>query len=145
MKAFPRRRIAPLITAAVCTSLLLPALASELADSSLSAGSFTVTITDERAYSEPAPVLSLAQWRQFMAGRSVFQRQWASIVSLDGDWGLGPTFVADRCVACHINTGRGHPPDSADKQPLSTLVRLSVAGRDVHGGPMPHPDYGDQI
>lgn len=145
MQGFLRRRIVPLAIAAASAGMLLPALATELADASLSAGSFTVAITDQRAYSEPAPVLSLAQWRLFMAGRSVFQRQWASIVSLDGDWGLGPTFVADRCVACHINTGRGHPPDSADQQPLSMLVRLSIAGSDVHGGPKPHPAYGDQI
>ncbi len=145
MKDFLRRRIAPLTIAAASTGLLLPALAVELTASSLSAGSFTVAITDQRAYSEPAPVLSPTQWRQFMAGRNVFQRQWASIVSLDGDWGLGPTFVADRCAACHINTGRGHPPERADQQPLSMLVRLSVAGRDMHGGPVPHPGYGDQI
>ena len=88
---------------------------------------------------------TLAQWRQFMAGRSVFQRQWASIVSLDGDWGLGPTFVADRCIGCHINAGRGHPPESARQQPVSMLVRLSIPGRDAYGGPMPHPHYGDQI
>lgn len=145
MPGFLRRRIAPLTIVAASASLLMPALAAGLDGVSLSAGSFTVAITDQRAYSEPAPVLSLAQWRQFMAGRSVFQRQWASIVSLDGDWGLGPTFVADRCVACHINSGRGHPPDNADQQPLSMLVRLSIPGLDAHGGPRPHPDYGDQI
>jgi CxxC motif-containing protein (DUF1111 family) len=145
MKAFLCRRITLLTIAAACAGLLLPALAAELAGSSLSAGSFTVAITDQRAYSEPAPVLSVAQWRQFMAGRSVFHRQWASIVSLDGDWGLGPTFVADRCVACHVNTGRGHPPASADEQPMSMLVRLSIAGSEVHGGPRPHPAYGHQL
>ncbi|MEO8165990.1 MAG: di-heme oxidoredictase family protein, partial [Betaproteobacteria bacterium] len=75
---------------------------------------------------------------------NVFNRQWAAVVSLNGDWGLGPTFVADRCSACHINTGRGNPP-AAEEQLLSMLVRVSVPGTDEHGGPKPHPHYGDQL
>ncbi len=116
-----------------------------LNDSALSAGTFTAALTDQTAYSEPAPVLTRKQREIFMAGRSVFQRQWASIKSLNGDWGLGPTFIADRCVACHINAGRGHPPNASDEQLLSILVRLSVAGVGEHGSPRPHPNYGDQL
>jgi CxxC motif-containing protein (DUF1111 family) len=80
-----------------------------------------------------------------MVGRNVFQRQWASIVSLNGDWGLGPTFIADRCSACHVGTGRGAPPAFANEQLHSMLVRLSLPGRNQQGGPMPHPAYGDQL
>ena len=116
-----------------------------LDDSSLSAGTFTVLLSDQTAYSEPAPVLTRQQRQIFMAGRSVFQRQWASIKSLNGDWGLGPTFIADRCVACHINAGRGHPPTAPDEQLLSMLVRVSVPGTNEHGGPKPHVNYGDQL
>jgi CxxC motif-containing protein (DUF1111 family) len=79
-----------------------------------------------------------------MTGRSVFNRQWAAVTSLNGDWGLGPTFIADRCSACHIGSGRGAPPQ-ANEQLLSMLVRLSIPGSDAHGGPNPHPNYGDQI
>jgi len=111
---------------------------------SLSAGTFTVELVDSSAYSEPAPVLTRKQREKFLAGRSVFRRQWASIVSLNGDWGLGPTFVNDRCIGCHINNGRGHPP-AAGEQPASMLVRLSLPGTAEHGGPRPHPDYGDQF
>lgn len=115
-----------------------------LDETSLSAGTFTVDLTDRTAYSEPAPVLKRRQRETFMAGRSVFRRQWASIVSLNGDWGLGPTFINDRCIGCHINNGRGHPPTEGE-QPSSMLVRLSVPGTGPHGGPEPHPHYGDQI
>jgi len=114
-------------------------------DVSLSAGTFTVALTDRTAYSEPAPVLTRQQRQIFMAGRSVFQRQWASIKSLDGDWGLGPTFVADRCIGCHINAGRGHPPASEDEQLHSMLVKLSIPGFGANGGPKPHPNYGGQL
>jgi CxxC motif-containing protein (DUF1111 family) len=65
--------------------------------------------------------------------------------SLGGDWGLGPTFIADRCSGCHVGAGRGSVPTSPDEQLLSALVRISIPGEDEHGAPMPHPNYGDQI
>ena len=147
MRMSPKRSLRP--------TLLLPILllaAGGLAigqdgvdDATLSAGSFTINRFDRQAFSEPASVLTSRQRQIFMAGRSVFKRQWASVNSLNGDWGLGPTFVADRCSACHINTGRGSPPQSSSEQLLSMLVRLSIPGTDEHGGPKPHPNYGDQF
>lgn len=119
--------------------------AGQAADAALSAGSFTIARTDAQAFSEPAPVLSPKQRQMFKVGRSVFNRQWASVVSLNGDWGLGPTFIADRCSTCHVNAGRGSPPAAVDEQLLSMLVRVSVPGAGPHGGPLPHPHYGGQI
>jgi CxxC motif-containing protein (DUF1111 family) len=136
-------------------SVLLPVLllaagavaigADDIEDATLSAGSFTIQRFDRQAFSEPASVLTLKQRQTFMVGRSVFNRKWASVNSLNGDWGLGPTFVADRCSACHVNSGRGSPPQSSGEQLLSMLVRLSIPGTDQHGGPKPHPNYGDQL
>ncbi len=114
-------------------------------EAALSAGTFTVARFDKSAYSEPAPVLNIKQRQFFMVGRIIFHRQWASINSLNGDWGLGPTFIADRCSVCHVNTGRGSPPGSRDEQLLSMLVRLSLPGEGEHGSPRPHPHYGDQL
>jgi len=114
-------------------------------DPALSAGSFTIRRFDSQAFSEPASVLTSKQRQIFMAGRSVFNRQWAAVTSLNGDWGLGPTFIADRCSGCHVKSGRGAPPQSPSEQLVSTLVRLSIPGTDEHGGPRPHPNYGDQI
>ena len=114
-------------------------------DPALSAGSFTIRRFDRQAFSEPAPVLTLKQRQTFMVGRNVFNRQWAAVTSLNGDWGLGPTFIADRCSACHINAGRGSPPASSGEQLLSLLVRVSIPGTGEHGGPQPHPNYGDQF
>jgi CxxC motif-containing protein (DUF1111 family) len=122
------------------------ALAADgIEDAARSAGSFTILRFDRHAFSEPAPVLSVKQRQLFMAGRSVFNRQWAAVTSLNGDWGLGPTFIADRCSACHVNSGRGAPPQARDEQLLSMLVRLSLPGSDEHGAPLPHPHYGDQL
>ena len=119
--------------------------ADAVEDPTLSAGSFTIRRFDRQAFAQPASVLTSKQRQTFMVGRSVFNRQWAAITSLNGDWGLGPTFIADRCSACHVNSGRGGPPNSSDEQLLSMLVRLSIPGTDAHGGPKPHPNYGDQF
>lgn len=134
------------VVSAVMLLAGIAALADEAGeDPSLSAGTFTIRRFDAQAFSEPASVLNARQRQIFMAGRSVFNRQWATVNSLNGDWGLGPTFVADRCSACHVGAGRGRPPASADEQLLSMLVRLSIPGADEHGGPKPHPNYGDQF
>lgn len=132
-----------LVCALLCA--IAGVMADEGAQRALSAGAFTVMRFDQSAYMEPAPVLSLSQHQQFMFGRNVFQRKWAAVVSLNGDWGLGPTFIASQCSQCHVRDGRGNVPQSRDEQLLSMLVRLSVPGEDGHGGPRPHPNYGDQI
>jgi CxxC motif-containing protein (DUF1111 family) len=139
------RRNALTIAALACTIASVMADDQDSVQRALSAGSFTVKRFDQSAFIEPAPVLTHAQHQQFMFGRNVFQRKWAAVVSLNGDWGLGPTFIASQCSQCHVNDGRGVPPGARDEQLLSMLVRLSVPGEDEHGGPRPHPNYGDQI
>jgi len=111
----------------------------------LSAGTFTVARFDAEAFLEPAPGLSYAQRERFMRGRHHFHHRWVQFPSLGGDWGLGPTFITNKCVACHVGAGRGRPPESAAEQPVAMIVRLSVPGDGVHGAPQPHPQYGDQI
>jgi CxxC motif-containing protein (DUF1111 family) len=129
-------------TAAAGMSLLC---AAEGGDDSLSAGTFTVPKIDSTAYSQAAPALTERQSDTFTRGRANFNRPWVVFGVSSGDWGLGPTFVADRCSACHADGGRGRPPPSANAQPVSMVVRLSVPGADPHGGPKPHEHYGDQL
>lgn len=111
----------------------------------LSAGTFTVSRSDAESFVQPAPALSERQREVFFRGLATFNRRWVVPGLSTGDWGVGPTFVADRCSACHVRGGRGTPPDSDSRQPLSTVLRLSVPGTDPHGGPRPHPHYGDQL
>jgi CxxC motif-containing protein (DUF1111 family) len=136
-----------LLSAVTFSIALAPQVGAEdNKDSSrLSAGGFTVPRVDQKAYSEPAPALLYPQFQKFLLGRGHFNRRWVTINSLEGDWGLGPTFVSDRCSACHVGGGRGRPPSSGDEQLMSLLVRLSVPGQNEHGGPKPHPSYGDQF
>ena len=136
-----------LCVAAWSAGLGVAALAEERGseDPTLSAGAFTTRKLDASAFSEPAAVLDYRQMQKFMRGRHHFNQKWVQFPSLGGDWGLGPTFITDRCSACHVKGGRGRPPQTRDEQVLSVLVRISIPGEGEHGGPKPHPDYGDQI
>ena len=113
-------------------------------DPTLSAGDFTLKRADAEAFAEPAPVLTYKQQQTFMRGRQHFNQKWVIFPSMGGDWGLGPTFIADKCSACHIGGGRGVMP-TAEQEPVGVLIRLSVPGKDPHGGVKPHPTYGDQF
>ena len=100
---------------------------------------------DREAYAQPLPALTYKQQQVFMAGRGHFNRRWVIFGVAAGDWGLGPTFIADRCSACHVGGGRGAPPAQASEQLISMLVRISVPGKDEHGAPNIVPHYGDQL
>lgn len=106
---------------------------------------WTVARDDAHALEQMAPFLSAAQQQRFDRGRRHFDQRWVPFPSLGGDWGLGPTFVTDTCAACHVRAGRGAPPERGDEPVSALLVRLSVPGESLHGGPLPHPQYGDQI
>ena len=86
------------------------------------------------------------QARIFSFGNRLFNTNWVqapgSVKSFDG---LGPTFNRVSCAACHTFDGRGRPPEKAGDTMDSILVRLSIPGQNEHGGPLPHPAYGDQL
>jgi CxxC motif-containing protein (DUF1111 family) len=144
MRSSVRTRAAALALTCVAGAAPLAAV-DEIDPAALSAGGFTLVRFDSEAYSEPAPGLSLAQQQKFMRGRHHFNQPWVVFPSLAGDWGLGPTFISDRCSGCHVKAGRGNVPAGAREQLLSTLVRISIPGATEHGAPIPHPDYGDQL
>ena len=132
------------MSAKVIGAVLVAASAIALAQTGpLSA--FLVNRTDSEAYAQPLPSLSYKQQQVFMAGRGHFNRRWVIFGVAAGDWGLGPTFIADRCVACHVGGGRGMPPTQSSEQLSSMLVRISLPGTDEHGAPNSVPHYGDQL
>ncbi len=135
--------------AAIAVVSMLSALAGTpyAADenATFSAGPFTTQRSDAQAYMQPAPALSERQREIFFRGDAHFNRPWVIFGLSGGDWGLGPTFVVDRCGACHSNGGRGAPPAARDEQLHSMLVRVSVPGETANGAPKPHPHYGDQL
>jgi CxxC motif-containing protein (DUF1111 family) len=94
------------------------------------------------ALTRPAPALAGDRLDGFFVGNSIFNRNWVTAPSsTEGLDGLGPTFNASSCSACHLLDGRGRPPRPGEAM-LSSLVRLSIAG---DGGPVAEPSYGDQF
>lgn len=99
------------------------------------------------AFSRPIAGQDDAALRRFRAGNSLFRQAWVIGPSLDHSevQGLGPLYNRLSCIACHVKNGRGSAPDAENGVARSMVVRLGVAGRDVHGGPLPHPAYGAQL
>ena len=130
---------------ASCAATAALALSNEWNTFALGNTSFTVTDASSQAYSLPGPGLDTAQLGSFAGGQQEFQQHWVVLLGIGGKWGRGPTSNAERCADCHVNNGRGHSPDAKNETLTSMLVRLSIPGQDGHGGPLPHPNYGDQL
>jgi CxxC motif-containing protein (DUF1111 family) len=144
MHRFPL--LAALLTVLVLVGMPVPWAGNDAVEpAGSSAGGFTVQRFDQQAYLQAAAGLDRRELQAFNRGRRHFDKVWAAVTSLDFEWGLGPTFVAKSCAQCHVNGGRGHPPQTADAQLLSMIVRVSLPGTDAHGGPRPDPNYGDQF
>ncbi|MDD1015226.1 c-type cytochrome [Pseudomonas sp. TNT2022 ID1025] len=99
------------------------------------------------AFSQPLPgLVGPEQLERFFHGRSLFRQAWVVAPSRDAAFdGLGPLYNRISCIACHPKNGRGQAPASQHEPLRTLLVRLSLPGRDGHGGPLPHPAYGDQL
>lgn len=101
---------------------------------------------EREAFSRPMPGLSEDERGQFTRGRSLFNQSWVAAPARDSEVdGLGPLYNRLACVSCHARNGRGLPPQRLGERMLAMLVRLSVPGQGPHGGPRPHPAYGDQF
>jgi CxxC motif-containing protein (DUF1111 family) len=108
-------------------------------------GDGTIFDSGDESFAYPARNLSEAYRDPFQIGDGIFNRNWAPVPGPQGNDGLGPTYNAISCSTCHVNNGRGAPPENAGDPFLGLLVRLSAPGTDAHGGPMPDPSYGDQL
>jgi CxxC motif-containing protein (DUF1111 family) len=104
------------------------------------AGTLTTPVADRTAYLQPLAGLSGEARSRYLSGQAVFELDWVAAPSSDSADrdGLGPTFNAVSCRACHPRNGRGAP--SGEDAPLETaLLRVSA----LDGAP--HPIYGDQL
>ena len=131
----------PLVLAA---GLAMPVLAGD-ATGERTGGDTTVFATGRNAFSFPLATLDDAERARFAVGNSFFRRNWveapASTTARDG---LGPHFIARSCGGCHLQDGRGAPPERGEAT-VALLMRLSVPGTAANGGVVPEPTYGDQL
>src|SRR5262245_53289450 len=137
----------PYVLSAAMMVALFCAVSSHAAfvSDALSGGETTVFDSSRNAFSLPARNLHESHRSDFFVGNSFFNQNWiiapASVASRDG---LGPLFNARSCSGCHFKDGRSRPPDAGGLMD-TMLLRISIAGRDPHGGARPDPVYGDQI
>lgn len=103
------------------------------------AGSVTTRTIDASAYLQPLAGLSGGTRTLYLAGQAMFEIDWTAATGGQSDRdGLGPTFNALSCRACHPQNGRAAP--SGEGELISgTLLRVSA----LDGAP--HPVYGDQL
>jgi CxxC motif-containing protein (DUF1111 family) len=104
-------------------------------------------VQNGEAFTQPIAGLGEFQAKSFRAGSSLFRQAWVIGPSQDHPdvQGLGPLYNRLSCIACHVKNGRGAAPDDENGVLRSIVVRLGVSGADAHGGPLPHPVYGDQL
>ncbi|OJH33593.1 di-heme oxidoredictase family protein [Cystobacter ferrugineus] len=115
-------------------------------EEALPGGETTVHDTTRNAFALAARNLQGERRDAFFVGNALFNRNWVTApASTEGLDGLGPTFNASSCAACHFKDGRGKPPTEPGEKPLSLLFRLSIPGVDEHGGPLADPVYGGQL
>jgi CxxC motif-containing protein (DUF1111 family) len=109
-------------------------------------GSGSTNAKNRNSFSLPNRSLPGDTRGRFEVGDSFFTQNWISApASTQSRDGLGPTFNAPACAACHLRDGRGRPPDDKVPNRAGLLFRLSVPGEDEHGGPLPDPVYGGQL
>lgn len=125
----------------VCAGWVTPKVRADLR----AGGEATVFDQSVNAFGLPAANLPLTETPRFFAGNAFFNTNWVDASSeVNGRDGLGPLFNVRSCSACHFKDGRGQPPNSGEIS-NGWLMRISIPGMTVHGGPLPDPVYGDQI
>ncbi|WP_424942176.1 di-heme oxidoredictase family protein [Aliiroseovarius crassostreae] len=97
-------------------------------------------------FSHPSPKLTGETKLDFTLGEALFEKLWvvapSSTISSDG---LGPLYNARACSACHIQDGRGLPPEGPEDPTPGLMLRLSVPGQVENAPFKPHPIYGAQL
>ncbi|MGQ5524920.1 di-heme oxidoreductase family protein [Chitinimonas sp. PSY-7] len=140
----------PLLVVTAATAAGVALVPAYDASEKLPGGQTTIMDHGRNAFSLPLANLTDQQRTDFVVGNSFFKKNWveapASTTARDG---LGPHFIARSCGACHTQDGRGAPPSFENglqaEQPMALLFRLSVPGKDAHGGPKPESVYGGQF
>ncbi len=144
----------------VCTAVgALLALAAALTLGTGAAGESQPAAAPEpnAVFMQPVDGLGAQELATFRAGEAVFRTAWVVFPALQIPnwdvvrppsmigWGLGPTYIANACMACHVQGGSGKTSDKPGASVFQQLLRISIPGTNPHGGPNPHPVYGDQL
>jgi CxxC motif-containing protein (DUF1111 family) len=121
-------------------------------DRALLGGDTTVFDTSKNAFGSPAKNATEEHRDRFVVGNSFFKQNWVTApASTEARDGLGPLFNARSCSSCHLNDGRGRPPEPGEDI-VGLLFRLTNASGyggqlqpygilGVAGEALPHIEY----
>jgi len=110
----------------------------------LSGGATTIFSTGPDAFSFPLANLDADGIAQHLVADKLFSQQFVTAPAIQFG-GLGPLFNQNSCVSCHTRNGRGSVPTVSGDNTTGLLLRLSLAGMNVHGGPLEVPGFGTQL
>jgi CxxC motif-containing protein (DUF1111 family) len=103
-------------------------------DRALLGGDTTVFDDSKNAFGSPAKNASEEHRDRFVVGNSFFKQNWVTApASTEARDGLGPLFNARSCSSCHLNDGRGRPPEPGEDL-IGLLFRFTNS-----------PTYGGQL
>jgi CxxC motif-containing protein (DUF1111 family) len=112
-------------------------------DERLSGGGFATAFDEtSKAFSHEVQGLDARQSEVHRLGDVAFEQTFVSSPAPINS-GLGPVFNNVSCISCHHNDGKGTP--TAGFVNSSLLFRLSIAGTDANGGPLPANGFGNQL
>ncbi|WP_434287690.1 di-heme oxidoredictase family protein [Celeribacter sp. SCSIO 80788] len=87
---------------------------------------------DDTVFTLPPATLPFESKLDFELGNALFAKLWVSSPSsTKASDGLGPLYNARSCQRCHVNDGRGHPPEHAEDDRTSMFLRLSAPAGDA--------------
>ena len=117
-------------------------------------GATSIDPVTQDAFSRISANIPFEEEQPFKLGNALFKKLWVSAPSstLASD-GLGPLFNARSCMNCHVNDGRGRPPE-AGANTASMFLRLArpartaeeeraIANAEILN--FPDPVYGRQL
>jgi CxxC motif-containing protein (DUF1111 family) len=117
-------------------------------------GATSIDPVTQDSFSHISATIPFEEEQPFRLGNALFKKLWVSAPSsTQASDGLGPLFNARSCMSCHLNDGRGKPPEGGVSA-TSMFLRLSrpattpdeqraIASAEVVN--FPDPIYGQQL
>ncbi len=117
-------------------------------------GATSIDPVTQNSFSHISATIPFEEEQPFKLGNALFKKLWVSAPSsTQASDGLGPLFNARSCMSCHINDGRGKPPEGGVSA-TSMFLRLArpantadeeraIANAEIVN--FPDPVYGQQL
>ncbi|MEZ4979869.1 MAG: di-heme oxidoredictase family protein [Chitinophagales bacterium] len=109
-----------------------------------SGGETTVFVSGPTAYTFALSNLDATGLTKHLEADAIFSQHFVTAPATNFG-GLGPLFNQNSCESCHLRNGRGNPMLYDGDIQTGGLLKIGLDAQDVHGMPLPVPNYGGQI